>query len=54
MRRLTPLLLILAVSACSSKTIMVPSNPDDEVVFEGAKAVSVSELLDLTAKDLKR
>jgi outer membrane protein assembly complex protein YaeT len=54
MRRIAPLLLILAISACSSETVVVPSNPDDVVVFEGASAVSVSELLELTAQDLKR
>lgn len=54
MRRFAPLLLILAVSACGSETFTVPSNPDDVVVFEGATAISASELLELASQDLER
>jgi outer membrane protein assembly complex protein YaeT len=54
MKRASILLLVLAASGCSSSEQTVPSNPDESVVFEGAEAVSASELLELVSHDLKR
>lgn len=53
MRRACVLLLLLA-GACGSTELPSPSNPDELVVFEGATAVSASELLELVEKDLER
>lgn len=54
MRALVPFVLLLAIAGCGSETVSIPSHPDELVVFEGAKSVSVSELLDLVESDLKR
>jgi outer membrane protein assembly complex protein YaeT len=54
MKRASALLLVLATSACSSTEQASPTNPDERVTFEGANAVSASELLELVSHDLKR
>lgn len=54
MKRIPIVLLLLALAACSSQEQTSPSKPDETVVFEGASAVSPSELLELVAKDLER
>ncbi|HLY10824.1 MAG TPA: BamA/TamA family outer membrane protein, partial [Planctomycetota bacterium] len=54
MTRASVLLLVLATAACSSSELRSPSNPDELVVFEGATAVSSSELLELVSEDLRR
>src|SRR6516225_12447545 len=54
MKRAFAVLLVLATSACSSSEVASPTKPDERVVFEGAGAVSASELLELVAGDLQR
>ena len=57
MTRASVLLLILAASACSSpeeQPSPAPATSDEPVEFEGATAVSTSELLELISSDLKR
>ncbi len=54
MKRISVVLLLLALASCSSQEQTSPSDPDETVVFEGASAVSPSELLELVARDLKR
>jgi outer membrane protein assembly complex protein YaeT len=54
MKRIPVALLLLAFAACSSQEQTSPSKPDETVVFEGASAVSPSELLDLVSRDLER
>jgi outer membrane protein insertion porin family len=54
MKRASALLLVLVTSACSSSEQTVPSHPDQRVLFEGAEAVSDSELIELVAGDLRR
>jgi len=54
MNRILPALLLLALAACSSEEQVSPSKPDELVVFEGAAAVSPSELLELVSRDLEQ
>jgi outer membrane protein insertion porin family len=53
MRRAPAVLLILSVAACSSAELPSPSDPNELVVFRGAKALSPSELLELVSGDLE-
>jgi|SRR5882672_455346 len=54
MKRALALLLVIFSAACNSTTLTSPSDPDELVVFDGAKAVGASELLDLVSKDVAR
>jgi len=53
MRRAPVVLLLLAAAGCGSSELPSPSAPDELVNFEGAKAVSSSELLELVSRDLE-